>query len=180
MSDPLSMDSMLGPTVSLNDCIKLWAAVETLTADDAWYCRHCKKPREATKQLDLRRLPQILVIHLKRFSMPSGIWSEKITSMVDFPLTGLDLSDFDIDLSERQPPIYDLVAISVSNNLIVVNIDNVQNHQGGLGSGHYTAVCKNPSDGKWYKYDDRTVSEVAESNVKTRHAYILFYQRRKV
>ncbi|EAY75361.1 hypothetical protein OsI_03257 [Oryza sativa Indica Group] len=33
-----------------------------------WYCPCCKKHQQAMKKLDLWRLPEVLVIHLKRFS----------------------------------------------------------------------------------------------------------------
>ncbi len=49
---------------------------------------------------------------------------------------------------------------------------------GGMGGGHYTAYCKNPESGKWYHFNDSSVSSVPEvSKVKTPAAYVLFYKR---
>lgn len=50
-------------------------------------CPYCRRPRRASKRLSLARLPQFLVIHLKRFSS----LSEKIPTPVEFPLTSMDL-----------------------------------------------------------------------------------------
>lgn len=50
------------------------------------YCPECKAHREATKQLSVWRLPEILIIHLKRFSFRSILFKDKITKLVDFPL----------------------------------------------------------------------------------------------
>ncbi|KAK4016756.1 hypothetical protein OUZ56_031722 [Daphnia magna] len=61
----------------------------------------------------------------------------------------------------------------------VYDLYAVCNHHGtGLVGGHYTAYCRNPTDGMWYLFDDAHVSRVKESDIVTTSAYILFYQRR--
>ena len=50
------------------------------------YCPECKAHREATKQLSVWRLPECLIIHLKRFSFRNILFKDKITKLVDFPL----------------------------------------------------------------------------------------------
>ena len=50
------------------------------------YCPKCKAHREATKQLSVWRLPEILIIHLKRFSFRNILFKDKITKLVEFPL----------------------------------------------------------------------------------------------
>ncbi|KAK4365567.1 hypothetical protein RND71_016925 [Anisodus tanguticus] len=55
----------------------------------------------------------------------------------------------------------------------------ISNHYGGLGGRHYTAYCKLIDDDRWYHCDDSHVSPVAESDIKTSAAYVLFYQRVK-
>ncbi len=46
----------------------LFAQEEKLGEDDAWYCPKCKDFVQAYKKFDVWNLPDILVIHLKRFS----------------------------------------------------------------------------------------------------------------
>lgn len=58
------------------------------------YCSQCKEHRRAFKKFDLWQLPKILIIQLKRFSYRNKHWREKIESLVHFPLSGLDLSQF--------------------------------------------------------------------------------------
>ena len=41
---------------------------EQLDAEDSWYCGRCKQHVQADKKLDLWSLPDVLVVHLKRFS----------------------------------------------------------------------------------------------------------------
>lgn len=57
----------------------------------------------------------------------------------------------------------------------VYDLFAVCNHTGTLSRGHYTAFCKNPADGRWYSYDDTTVQPIAEEQLVTAGAYMLFY-----
>jgi ubiquitin C-terminal hydrolase len=72
-------------------------------------------------------MPEILVVHLKRFSH-TRTWRDKIDALIDFPLKTLDLTQRvlstggETDLPEDEKPIYDLFA--------------VDNHFGGMGGGH--------------------------------------------
>ena len=49
------------------------------------YCPQCKEHRQAFKKMELWRLPEVLVIHLKRFSYNSYL-RDKIDTLVEFPL----------------------------------------------------------------------------------------------
>ncbi|XP_012883510.1 PREDICTED: ubiquitin carboxyl-terminal hydrolase 4 [Dipodomys ordii] len=160
--------SMLQPqkkkktSVALRDCIELFTTMETLGEHDPWYCPNCKKHQQATKKFDLWSLPKILVVHLKRFSY-NRYWRDKLDTVVEFPVRGLNMSEFVCDLSAR-PYVYDLIAVS--------------NHYGAMGVGHYTAYAKNKLNGKWYYFDDSNVSLASEDQIVTKAAYVLFYQRR--
>jgi ubiquitin carboxyl-terminal hydrolase 15 len=55
-----------------------------------WYCPKCEEHRQATKKLELWRLPEVLVIYLKRF-IYSRVWRDKIDTHVSYPIDTLDL-----------------------------------------------------------------------------------------
>ncbi|CAG8783701.1 14509_t:CDS:1, partial [Racocetra persica] len=115
-------------------------------------------------------LPDILLIHLKRFSF-DGPFRDKLDTNVFFPLKNLDLTSYvptpipqptqigsipkmDIpgsggSLQQTGPFIYDLYAVS--------------NHYGGLNGGHYTACVRNRNE--WHTFDDSRVSICNEKNV---------------
>lgn len=151
--------------VSLHDCIDQFTNVENLGVDDPWYCPRCKKHQQATKKFDLWSLPKIFIIHLKRFSY-SRFWRDKLDTLVDFPLSNLDMSRYIIsDQSSTDQCLYDLIAVA--------------NHYGGLGGGHYTAYGKNRETKSWHYFDDSSVSPATEDNVVSKAAYVLFYQRRE-
>jgi ubiquitin carboxyl-terminal hydrolase 4/11/15 len=55
----------------------------------------------------------------------------------------------------------------------------VSNHYGSLAFGHYTAYCKNFENGKWYDFNDSSVSPVENaSEVVSGAAYVLYYIRK--
>lgn len=168
--------------ISLADCFAETAKSEVLSEENAWYCNRCKELRRADKKLEIWTLPDILVIHLKRFSAHRS-FRDKIDVVVDFPIEGLELKDW-VGLPEDKETVYDLFA--------------VDNHYGGLGGGHYTAFAQNFYDGKWYEYNGKlrllrllvlfiTDEKLLDSQVSTRNnpqsvitsaAYLLFYRRR--
>uniref|UniRef100_A0A672LSY5 Ubiquitin carboxyl-terminal hydrolase n=1 Tax=Sinocyclocheilus grahami TaxID=75366 RepID=A0A672LSY5_SINGR len=146
-------------TVALRECIELFTTMETLGEHDPWYCPTCKKHQQATKKFDLWSLPRILVVHLKRFSY-NRCWRDKLDTVVDFPIRDLIMSEFVCD-PKADPYVYDLIAVS--------------NHYGGMGGGHYTAYGKNKMDGKWYYFDDSSVSSSTEDQIVVRLLSIPFY-----
>jgi len=148
--------------VTLQECFEETSKSEVLSEENAWYCARCKELRRATKTLELWTAPDILVVHLKRFSSTSRM-RDKIDVLVDAPVEGLDLSG-KVGLPEGKELLYDLFA--------------VDNHYGGLGGGHYTAYAQNFFDGEWYEYNDSSVSSANPSGVVTKAAYLLFYRRR--
>lgn len=126
--------------VTLGDCLDEFGKPEILSESDAWYCPRCKEHRRASKQFELWKSPDILVIHLKRFSA-QGRFRDKLDVSVDFPIKGLDLTTRMAMQEEGKSPIYDLFA--------------VDNHYGGLGGGHYTAYASNfmEENQTWYEYN---------------------------
>ncbi|XP_010719590.2 ubiquitin carboxyl-terminal hydrolase 43 [Meleagris gallopavo] len=159
---------------TLDECFQLYTKEEQLAPDDAWRCPHCRVLQQGTVQLRLWTLPDILIIHLKRFRQVAQR-RHKLSTLVRFPLRGLDMAphlapggdDGSTPAPTRSCPpdaLYDLYAVC--------------NHHGSMQGGHYTAYCCNSLDGRWYSYDDSTVEGVREDEVSTRSAYILFYQRR--
>lgn len=124
--------------ITLEDCFTETGKTEVLSEDNAWYCSRCKELRRASKTLELWTVPDILVVHLKRFS-GERFRRDKVDVLVDFPIEGLDLTQRIGCKEEGKEYIYDLFA--------------VDNHYGGLGGGHYTAYAKNFYDGNWYDYN---------------------------
>lgn len=181
------------PEISVADCFREFNKLERLEGDDQWYCSRCKEFRPASKQMSLWKLPNILVVHLKRFCQEGRHLRSKLQSIVHFPWKSteeLDVREFLLDGSPEERTCYKLFAII--------------NHAGRLGSGHYEATVKcyfapqpseenqlSSSSFKWFRFSDTIVnpvrdddrySEEEEETIPEEHfvnesAYVLFYER---
>lgn len=80
------------PVGTLDECFQIYTQEERLGADDAWLCPNCRKYQQDTvKALSLWSLPEIFIIHLKRFKQDAS-QRYKLNTLVMFPVTGLDMS----------------------------------------------------------------------------------------
>lgn len=154
--------------ISLQDCLDEFTKEEKLGEDDLWYCPRCKKHQQATKRFDLWKVPDVLVVHLKRFSNNRSL-RDKIDAFVDFPLEGLDLTAM---VGERQAATRlseqgaDTLSLGLTDidEPLVYDLYAVDEHLGGLGGGHYRAYAHNHVTDKWYHFDDSYVSEASAQN----------------
>ncbi len=88
-------------TWEASDCMQMTVAVglqafqtaEELEAEDSWFCSKCKRHVQANKKLDLWAVPEVLVVHLKRFFFTRAR-RDKLDVQVDFPLENWDLSNY--------------------------------------------------------------------------------------
>ncbi|KAF5336704.1 hypothetical protein D9758_015091 [Tetrapyrgos nigripes] len=178
--------------ISLHDCLAEFTKEEKLGEDDLWYCPRCKKHQQATKRFDLWKVPDVLVVHLKRFSN-SRMLRDKIDVFVDFPTENLDLGDMvgerrvlnELVKDGRLKEVIGQEAEGVEEELLqrsqeplVYDLFAVDEHIGGLGGGHYRAYALNHMDGSWYHFDDSYVTPAKASESVNQNAYLLFYRRR--
>lgn len=166
--------SNIGQKLSLDDCFDNFTNPERLDEENKWFCSKCKDHVRAEKTMILWRLPNILIVHLKRFEFKHSLRRDKLETFVDFPLKDLNMkkycgsnltNDFVVDSTSAS---YDLFG--------------VVNHYGRLGFGHYTAFARRwNEDGierEWMLFDDSSVHPCIEDEVISNSAYILFYRRR--
>lgn len=178
--------------LTLAECLEHYTKAETLSAEDAWRCPHCQKYLPVVKTLGLWSLPDILVVHFKRFRQQQlkGPQAAKLTTMVTFPINGFDMSPH----MARAPNSEEMVEGIVNEEGEEDDDDNwspwkktrrkgskdqlnqqkdnrydlyaVCYHQGDtLETGHYTAACKNPYDHEWYKFDDQRINHVSADEI---------------
>ncbi|KAF7719981.1 Ubiquitin carboxyl-terminal hydrolase [Penicillium ucsense] len=151
--------------VSLDQCLDEFSREETLSEDDAWYCPRCKAHRQASKKFELWTTPDILVIHLKRFTTQSRYARAKLGTKVDFPVENLDLSPWVTGPTGDKSLVYDLIG--------------VDNHSGSMSGGHYTAYAKNFITDDWCSFNDSSASIIRDlGRMQSPQAYLLFYRRR--
>lgn len=163
LSLPLPSSCMsYSSSVSIGDILCNFTQKEILDNREKPRCSHCKIEQRMSKSYSFQKLPKYLVLHLKRFQTTSSY--RKLSTVVQFPLTGLDMSPF--------------LAKSVSSSRLY-NLYAVSNHVGTPFTGHYTANCKHPHGADWYTCNDATVSRISTPvmpKVVNADAYILFYE----
>jgi len=122
---------------------------------------------ESNKKVDIKKkilfwsFPNILAIDLKRFNNRF----QKNQIYVSFPIDNLDLSSY---------------VIGYKKDNYKYELFGVCNHSGGVMGGHYTAYVKN-ANGKWYHFNDTSVSEVGTNeSIVSPKAYVLFYRKSNV
>ncbi|CAH0404396.1 unnamed protein product [Chilo suppressalis] len=150
-------------SLKLQQCLQHFTKEEELDGDEKPTCSKCGVRRKCLKWFTVQKFPQVLVIHLKRFS-PTERFRGKLNVLVEFPLTGLDMSPYAATSggNNSPAPVYNLYAVS--------------NHSGTTYSGHYTAYCKHPYTGDWHEYNDSRVTPINPRNVVSSEAYVLFYE----
>ena len=144
---------------SLLDCFEHYVEGETLEGDNAWFNDETKERINIRKKIQFWSFPNILVIDFKRFNSRN----QKNQILITFPLDNLDLSKY---------------VIGYKKNSYKYELYGVCNHGGGVLGGHYTSYVKN-ANGKWYHFNDTSVSEVGiiESIISSK-AYCLFYRKK--
>ena len=149
--------------ITLQDCLGEFAREELLGHENSWYCPRCGEHRAAKKTLEIWKVPDILVIHLKRFNN-YGIVREKIDALVDFPTYGLDMLTWAGEqklckILKHTRSVPDTNIDSMASKDLMYDLFAVSEHEGtSLGSGHYRAYALNHEDSEWYHYADARVA----------------------
>lgn len=139
----------------------------------------------SSKQTFLYKLPEVLMIQLKRFEFVSNDSSKnsemtnynqryghakKINKKIEYELNFEIPKTVISDDAEEQKNDYNLTGV-------------IYHHGSTPSSGHYTCDILNKSNGKWYSIDDDKVSESSKADVlkcggeSSKTAYILLYTR---
>jgi ubiquitin carboxyl-terminal hydrolase 9/13 len=158
---------------SVTSCLRKFSAEEMLCERNKFQCDNCGGLQEAEKRMKIKKLPQILTLHLKRFKYTEDMTRlQKLFHRVVYPY---HLRMFNTtDDAEDPDRLYELYAI-------VVHIGSNAYH------GHYVSVIKTQDRG-WLLFDDEMVEPVDKHYVKNFFgdkpgqacAYVLFYQETTV
>ncbi|CAN6288690.1 unnamed protein product [Urochloa humidicola] len=136
---------------SLMDALQSFTKVELI---EDFMCDGCKSRVNMEKHFEVEQAPEVLVIHLKRFTNFGG----KISDKVKYPLE-LDINSF-MCSSDDTPQKYDLYGVVV--------------HHGMYGRGHYVCYIRSSVD-DWYEFIDDKIRRFSEASVLDSAAYLLFY-----
>ncbi|XP_065174820.1 ubiquitin carboxyl-terminal hydrolase 12-like [Sycon ciliatum] len=166
----LSVDIL--DNTSISACLRGFSLTETLSSEYKYYCDTCRSKQEAQKRMLIKKLPPVLVLHLKRFKYHEQLGRfTKLNYRVAFPC---ELRVFntahDAEQAER---LYQLMAVVI--------------HCGtGPNRGHYITVARTQGN-TWYLFDDDVVDHIDARSLelffgsvadtkRQESGYILFYE----
>jgi ubiquitin C-terminal hydrolase len=130
---------------------------------EGYTCDACKKSVSVKRSFRVWRLPQVLLIVLKRFT-PDG---RKIHTRVA-PIAAAVPAEFSGLFSAESPE---------RTGLTRYTLRSIVDHHGSAGFGHYTAQA-NPSKGDgWKLYDDEGVRDLPGGPEFGESTYMLFFER---
>ncbi|GAA6004829.1 uncharacterized protein JCM10292_002532 [Rhodotorula paludigena] len=162
----LSID--IEQNTSVTACLRQFSASEMLCQRNKFSCDKCCGLQEAEKRMKIKKTPNILALHLKRFKYEESLQRHvKLTYRVVFPFE-LRLFNTADDISNPDR-LYELFAI-------VVHIGVGPHH------GHYISIVK--SGQRWIVFDDQNVYPIEQSDIPRYFGdtpgqgsgYVLFYQ----
>jgi ubiquitin C-terminal hydrolase len=125
---------------TLLECLKGDLNDETI---EGYQCDNCKKHTKASRKTRVWKLPQNLIVVLKRFTYDG----RKISKPIEHVSTILSLETLYSELSPNKKD---------SNYTALSTVD----HHGSAHGGHYTTQGLHNSEHKWYLYDDQSVHQI--------------------
>lgn len=145
---------------TLTDCLNLGFADESL---DDYQCDACKTKGKATIRNRISRLPDTIILTLKRFTNTM----QKVAGKVAWDIDGFDFRPwmaFKGDPFNKMytPPVYETTALI--------------EQQGSFRGGHYRMYAK--QEQQWYEYDDNAIQNVPGETAMKCDTYIAFLSRK--
>ncbi|KAD4384473.1 hypothetical protein E3N88_24641 [Mikania micrantha] len=148
------------PVHTIEDALHLFSAPETLEGYRASSAGKAELV-SASKSVKILELPEIMILHLMRFSYGSQ-GSTKLLKPVYFPL--------DLILNRE------LLVVPTAEGRKYELVATITHHGREPSNGHYTADILHPS-GHWLHYDDASVDSIPTNKVLHDQAYVLFYKQ---
>ncbi|KAI4259967.1 MAG: hypothetical protein L6R42_004281, partial [Xanthoria sp. 1 TBL-2021] len=152
---PLQLDIGAPHVHNIVDALKGLTHSETLHGD-------FNSPRGpgimATKQVTIETLPQVLILHLKRFQYDNAGGTQKIWKKVGYPL--------DLEIPKEVFPQHKRGGIVAHGGLPKYRLIGVVYHHGKNASGgHYTVDVRRQDGKEWIRLDDTVIRRVRSEDV---------------
>lgn len=156
----------------------LYRYIEEGTVLD-YNCERCNKKGEVSKRTLLADFPNVLIVHLQRFTFNLDILAnEKIHSRLEFP-NELDMYPFTVEAAEAgagckagEAELKELnskrvksksktVSQQAQDNKFLYNLIGVLIHSGNADAGHYYSYIstRDGNEAKWREFNDSHISD---------------------
>ena len=144
----ISVEVGSAPGLTVNDALNNYFSGEDIPVERGWWCSNCDSVSAARKKFVLKSNPEVLTIHLKRFSYSDGRMA-KVETEVGVPAR-------------------------IEQDGVTYRLSALVQHQGSRYTGHYVAkIC---TDTGWLLLNDHRVSSTMVEEMNwCPSTYLLFY-----
>ncbi|CAK79859.1 unnamed protein product (macronuclear) [Paramecium tetraurelia] len=188
---------------NLEECLQTLVQGDLLEGENAYSCEQCNKKVSALKRTCIKKLPDHLILVLKRFNFDFDLMAKaKINERIEFPFE-LDLLPYSQQgLRQQENRANPENGQDNPSEYYQYRLTGVVIHIGSADSGHYYSFIQDRCDfNKWYEFNDIFVSSADVKDVKNdgfggvdrllktkypnqfkdkqKSAYMLFYERVK-
>ena len=162
------------------ECLEKFIVEEKI---EDYHCEKCDKKITNIKNVLIDKIPNILIIHLQRIAFSYETFNmEKINSFIKFE-NQLNIKKYTLNKDNENMP----------SDYFDYELQGILIHSGTAQYGHYYSIIysdKKDITGKWYKFNDTSVTEVNFDQVEqdafgslAQHeygssAYMLIYQKK--
>jgi len=150
------------PDATLTECLDLAFADETL---DDYQCDACKLKGKATIRNRISKLPDVVILTLKRFTNNM----QKVSGKINWDLDGFDFRPW---MAFRGDPFHKTYTLPIYETTSLIE------QQGSFRGGHYQMYAK--QDGVWNEYDDNNIREVPGETASNADIYVALLTRKSV
>ena len=152
---PLQLDIGAPNVTNIVEALKGLTRSETLHGD-------FNSPRgpgsTATKQVTIETLPQVLILHLKRFQYDNAGGTQKIWKKVGYPL--------ELEIPKEVFPQHKRGGLLAHAGLPKYRLISVVYHHGKNASGgHYTVDVRRQEGREWIRLDDTVIKRIRSEDV---------------
>lgn len=132
---------------TLDNCFDAYFTPETMDGMNQYECMQCQGKQDALREIKLKKLPDVLYLHLLRFTYDQKTWTKKkLTELLEYPES--------LDLSRHMPE-------GTAQDHVNYELQAVLLHRGpNASSGHYIAHIRNIKENQWKEYDDGVVKDI--------------------
>uniref|UniRef100_A0A7S2RGE2 ubiquitinyl hydrolase 1 n=1 Tax=Mucochytrium quahogii TaxID=96639 RepID=A0A7S2RGE2_9STRA len=158
--------------LSIKQSLDLYVEGELLEGDNKYLCGECNEKRDAQKRACFVKLPQVLIMHLKRFEFDLELLRKiKVNDHCEFPM--------DIDMKKYTKEGLEEEAGLASPNdqqekddeYYQYELKGILVHTGTADSGHYYSYIKERypvggrTDCEWFCFNDESVTPFDTSSI---------------
>ncbi|XP_077998127.1 ubiquitin carboxyl-terminal hydrolase 48-like [Glandiceps talaboti] len=135
----------------LSECLQEFLQEEKLEGANQYLCERCNAKQNATRRIQIHKLPTVLNLQLLRFIFDRQTGrKKKLNTYIQFPEV-LDMTPY--MANQDSEVLYDLTAVLI--------------HRGPSAySGHYIAHIRDKQTGIWYKFNDEEIEKMGGKNLK--------------